>query len=408
MKLLSVFALIMLLVARADSQTFAEYFQQANEAYQKKDYKRNVELLEKSVEAGADHPVIFYFLARAYALTQSGSKAIETLNKLADLGISYNPEKDPEFKAIHELPEFTKVAERFQANLKPTNFSKPAITISDASFLPEGIAYDPSDQTFYFGGIKQRQIIRYKNETFEDFSRPEDGLWSVLGMKVHQGILWAATSALEGEGKGRSGIFQYDLKTGKLLNKYIMPGENHGLGEVTVASNGIVYATDSVDPGIYSLNQGKLELFLGPEPFRSPQGVCLSDDEKILFVADYSRGIFGIDLATKKHWKLNRAPGTTTLAGIDGLYCHRNHLIAIQNGVQPNRILQITMNDDSTGIEKVKILEGNHPVFPEPTLGVVVENDFYYVGNSMIGPFLENPNAELKPAIILKLPLGAP
>ena len=400
------FILFLLIFGQVYGQTFAEYFQQANEAYQKKDYNSNVELLEKSIEAGGDHPMILYFLARGYALTGNGTKANETLNKLADLGISYNPERDPEFAAIHKLPEFNRVVERFRANLKPTNISEPAITITDVSLIPEGIAFDPSDQAFYFGGVKQRKIIRFKNGKFDDFSSPKDELWSVLGMKVKNGTLWVASTALEGQGKGKSGIFQYDLKTAKLLNKYILPGENHGLGEVVIASNGTVYATDSVNPGIYSLNQGKLELFLGPEPFRSPQGACLSEDQKILFVADYSRGIFAIDLPTKKHWKLSRAPGTTTLAGIDGLYCHGKYLIAIQNGVQPNRILQIETNTEATGIERVNILESNHEVFPEPTLGVIVEDDFYYVGNSMIVPFLENPNVDLKPAVILKLPHG--
>jgi hypothetical protein len=405
MKLSSIFVLFLLLGGHVESQTFAEYFQQANEAYQKKDYNKNVELLEKSIEAGADHPTVLYFLARGYALIQNEQKSIETLNKIANLGLSYNPEKEAEFKAIHELPAFRKLVQRFKANLQVTNHSKPAITIPDASVIPEGIAYDPSERAFYFGGIKQRKITRYRNEKFEDFSNTEDGLWSVLGMKVHQGMLWAATSGLEGEGKGKSGIFQYDLKTGKLLNKYILPGETHALGEVVVASNGTVYATDSLDPAVYSLNQGKLELFLGPDPFRSPQGICLSKDEKILFVADYSRGIFGIHLATKKHWKLNRAKGTTVVAGIDGLYCRGNHLIAIQNGVQPNRVLQILINDDATAIEQVKVLETNHSLYPEPTLGVIVENDLYYVGNSMVGAYLENPNTELKPAVILKLPL---
>ena len=88
-----------------------------------------------------------------------------------------------------------------------------------------------------------------------------------------------------------------------------------------------------------------------------------------------------------------------------GLYLHKNSLIAIQNGVQPNRVLKIDISADSTKIERVDILESNHGIFPGPTLGVVVENDFYYIGNSMIGPYLENPKVELKPAVILKLPL---
>jgi sugar lactone lactonase YvrE len=407
LKALHVFQLLLLFLTIAQAQTAAEYFQQANEAYEKKDYAANVLLLEKSIEAGADHPIIFYFLARGYALTGNQDAAILWLNKIAELGVFLEPGKDPQFASIHNSPKFEAVKKSFQENIKPTDHSKPAITIADKNLVPEGIAYDPSDQKFYFGGAARPEIVVYKEGKFEKFSQPEDGLWSVLGMKIdpRARTLWVASSALAGEEKGKSGVFQYDLKQRKLAARYLLPEGNHGLGEVVVDSKGNVYVTDSASPAIYFLNKGKLELFLGPEPFRSPQGACLSPDEKILFVADYSRGIFAVELATKKYWKLNRAEKTTTVAGIDGLYLHKNSLVAIQNGVQPNRVLKIEISPDNTKIERVEVLESNHGTFPEPTLGVVVENDFYYIGNSMIGPYLENPKVELKPAVILKLPL---
>ncbi len=407
LKVIHVFNVFILFIALSEAQTASEYFQQANEAYEKKDYVANVEFLEKSIQAGADHPTILYFLARGYALTGNQESAISTLNKLADLGLSYKPQEDSQFASVHKSSTFNLVVERFQGNLKPVQISKPAITIADSSFIPEGIAYDPAEQTFYFGGVAKRQIIRYKDGRFQEFSKPADGLWSVLGMSLdHRSHkLWVASSALAGDEKGKSGIFEYDLKQGKLLNRYVLSEGDHVLGEVVVDSKGNVYATDNLAPAIYFLKQGKLELFIGPDPFRSPQGACLSQDEKVLFVADYSRGIFGVDLSTRKHWKLSRAPGTTTVAGIDGLYRHGTDLIAIQNGVQPHRVLRISVSPDASRIERVEILESNHEIFPEPTLGVVVGDDFYYVGNSMIGPFLENPKAELKPAVILKLPL---
>lgn len=407
-KVVQLLAVLLLTVSPlVEAQTFAEYFDRANEAYRNKDYAANVQLLEKAIEAGADHPTILYFLARGYALSGNQKKSIEALHQLAGMGISYEPEKDKEFAAIHGLPEFKNVVVKFRENLKPINSSQVAITFPDRSEIPEGIAFDPVDKAFYFGSVTNGKIIRHKEGEFEDLSRAEDGLWSVLGMKL-QGdnrTLWAASSALFGQEKGKSGLFQYDLKERKLLNKYLLQEGNHGLGEVVVASNGAIYATDSVTPGVYFLNQGKLELLLGPEPFRSPQGACLSEDEKTLFIADYSRGIFAIDLATKKYRKLVRGPGVTTVAGIDGLYCRGKELIAIQNGVQPHRVLRLHVNNGFTQIDRIDVLESNHELFPEPTLGVVVDDFFYYVGNSMISPFLENPKVELKPAVILRLPL---
>jgi hypothetical protein len=94
------------------------------------------------------------------------------------------------------------------------------------------------------------------------------------------------------------------------------------------------------------------------------------------------------------------------VAGLDGLYFYKGSLIGIQNGFNPKRVLRIAIDSMGEKIERVDVLESNHPVFPEPTLGVIVGSDLYYVGNSMIGPFLEDPKTELKPAIILDLPLN--
>jgi hypothetical protein len=403
------FLIFFLFVSVAAGQTASEYFDQARKAFENKDYALNVELLEKTIEAGSDHPTILYFLARGYALSGNQDAAILWLNKVADLGISCKPEEDANFASLQELPEFHLVVQKFQANLKPTQFSKIFLTFADKNFIPEGVAYDPLEKKFYFGDAAGSRISTYEDGVFEDFSKPQDGLWSVLGMKIDPSrrMLWAASSELSGEQNGHSGVFQYDLKRRTLINKYLLPGTDHGLGDLEIDSKGNVYTTDSKTPGLYFLKSGseKLELLIGDEAFRSPQGLVLSADEKTLFIADYSRGIFGIDLASRKFWKLSRSEGTTTVAGIDGLYRHQNALVGTQNGFDPKRVLRIFISKDSQRIERVDVLESNHPVFPEPTLGVLVQDDLYYVGNSMIGPFLDDPKTELKPATILKLPL---
>jgi sugar lactone lactonase YvrE len=58
------------------------------------------------------------------------------------------------------------------------------------------------------------------------------------------------------------------------------------------------------------------------EPFVSPQGLDFAPDEKRLFVADYAKGVFVVDLLTKRYAPLAPAPDSTML-GIDGLYFYR-------------------------------------------------------------------------------------
>ncbi|MCI0614980.1 hypothetical protein L0244_18475, partial [bacterium] len=149
----------------------------------------------------------------------------------------------------------------------------------------------------------------------------------------------------------------------------------------------------------------KMELFVGGDLFRSPQGLCFSPDEKALFVADYVRGIYAFDIKSKSSFKL-QPPDSATIVGIDGLYFYKNSLIATQNGINPNRVIRIYLNEQLNKIEQVKILESNNKLFDEITLGTIADGNFYYVGNSQFGKYLENPKAELHAPMILKLSLS--
>ena len=57
-------------------------------------------------------------------------------------------------------------------------------------------------------------------------------------------------------------------------------------------------------------------------------------------------------------------------------------LIATQNGFSPNRILMLTPNTTFTEIKNMQILTMNMKEIDDPTLGHIVDGDFYYVGNS--------------------------
>lgn len=398
------------------TKTTSDYYEQAMEAYEHKKYISYADNLKKAIEAGGNHPVLYYRLAGAYALLGMQKDSFVWLKKLADLGLSLPAAEDEDFASIKDTPEFKTAVLLFDKNMTPTSNSKMGFTIPEKDFMAEGIAYDPVEDLFYAGSILKRRIISINRQgVIKEFSSSEDGLWCVLGMSVDakRRTLWVSTAAISelpgfGENKGRSGIFQYDLKTGKLVRKYLIADttEVHVLGDVIVDSKGNVFCTDSNTPAIYRIRSGgsDLEVFMGPELFRSPQGLCLSQDEKTLFVADYSRGIFAIDAESKASRKLP-PPANSVIVGIDGLYMFQNSLIATQNGVTPNRVLRLYPNSDFSRIESVKILESNNKVFGEPTLGTIVNGWFYYLANSQFGQYLNDDEVYLNPPIILKLQL---
>jgi hypothetical protein len=185
--------------------------------------------------------------------------------------------------------------------------------------------------------------------------------------------------------KNRTGVFKYDLKTGKLLKKYLLPDttKGHVFGDLVVHSSGDVYVTDSTTPGVYGISQKKdaMEVYAGPESFISPQGVDFSADGKKLFMSDYLLGLFVFDVKSRKFARLEHAENVS-LYGLDGIYFYKGSLLAVQNGTIPQRVVRLFLNPAMTRVEKLEVIESNNPACDEPTLGVISKDDFYFIANS--------------------------
>jgi len=65
-------------------------------------------------------------------------------------------------------------------------------------------------------------------------------------------------------------------------------------------------------------------------------------------------------------------------------------------------VLRFCLDERRERITKVVVLERAHPEYGEPTLGVVVGNDFYYVANAPWGLTADDVPP---PAVVLRLPL---
>lgn len=417
---------ILFFAAFANAQT-AEQMQnavkaerQALEDYKAKNYAKFLENIKLANDFRPNHPRLLYTLADAFAVNGKSDEALTVLEQIAAMDLFFAVEKDNDFKSLFDLPGFKKIQAEFAENQKAVNRSEKAFTISQKDLIAESVAYDAATKRFFVGSIHKRKIVSVDaNGKVTDFSLASDGLWSVSGMRVDEKrrILWAATTAFpqmenfQKADDGKSGVFKFDLRTGKLLKKYILSNENskHALGDLIIAKNGDVYASDSVSPNVYRITNGKdeLEVFLTSDNFSSLQGLAFSPDEKILFAADYSRGVFRIEMKDKRIAQI-KPDANTNLIGIDGLYFHRGNLIAIQNGFRPHRVARFVLNKDSSQITKSETLEANHADFNEPTLGAFVGDDFYFIANSQWNFVDENGKLaadKLKETVILRLKL---
>jgi hypothetical protein len=388
--------------------------------YRAKNYPGFLQNMTEADRLRPNHPRLLYNLADAQALNGNSTEAFKILMRLANMGLYFQPEKDDDFSSLKDSEVFLSVLQKFRVTKEPVSKSVKAFALPDKELITESVAFDQNTGRFFISSVHQRKIVvREKDGSVKDLSLPADGLYSVLGMKVDakRRILWVVSSAFsqmkgfDPSDDGKAGIFKYDLKTGKLINKYLLSNEdgNHALGDLTLSSRGDVYASDSMSPIIYKIDakRDKLEVFLKSDSFASLQGLTFSPDEKYLFAADYSLGFFRIDMADKSFRQLSNASGAAVL-GVDGIYFYKGSLIAIQNGINPQRVVQFLLNPDLAGITGYKTLEANHADFNEPTLGVLNGDDLYFIANSQWGSVSDKgelDKAKLREPVILKLKL---
>ncbi|HEY0320419.1 MAG TPA: hypothetical protein VGC66_05555 [Pyrinomonadaceae bacterium] len=397
------------------------YAQQARKAYEEKNYAAYLENMRLAVELRPGNPTLLYNLAGAYALNGNGLEALAGLKRVAEMGLIYQPESGDDFNSIRNTQEFKELLKRFETNKAPIGRSSTAFTIHEKGLITEGVAYDSAEDIFYVSSVRARKIFKIgRDGAAKEFATERDGLWSAMGMKVDakRRHLWVATAAVpqmtnyRKEEDGQSGILKFDLKTGKLIRKYTLPNNPrpHWLGDLLISSSGDVFVTDSLTPALYVLREGsaQLEPLLEGVPFVSPQGLAFNADESILFLADYSKGLFIYELKSKRLTPLSGAPNVALL-GIDGLYFYKGSLIAIQNGTRPHRVVRISLSHDLKRVEGLEVIEANNPLFDEPTLGVIVKDNFYYVADSQWGAVDKvgklAPEDKLRETIILKMKL---
>ncbi|MBK7991991.1 MAG: hypothetical protein IPK14_00855 [Blastocatellia bacterium] len=393
-----------LLIAQDQVQQSREFVKAALKLYQEKNYPAYLENMEKANKLRPNHPELTYNYAGALALTGKKELALKELNKFADFGVIANPLADEDFSSIKDSKEFQEIIKKIEKNSLPIGEVETIASLPEKDLITEGLAYDSQEEKFYAGSIRKRKIITIdKNGKVSDFtSSQQDGLWGVFGMQIDpkRRVLWVATSSLpeiadfRKEEDSQAAIFQYDLKTKKLLKKFsLSDNKKHIFGDLTLNSKGDVFITDSISPNIYYISAtGHIIETLANGPFVSLQGISLSEDGNHLFVSDYSQGIFEVDLKNKNKITKLESPANATLLGIDGIYFYQNSLIAVQNGINPRRVIKLSLSNNFDKIENFTTLAANKNLMPDPTLATIINNNFYFFANAQWNNFDRSGN----------------
>ena len=384
------------------------------EAYQGGDFPAMRQAAEMALAARPGYPGALFNRALAEVLDGHAETALKTLSSVVAAGVDFGVADMTEFESLQSLPGWQAYSRAVEELYEPVGLATTVYTYEDDDFVPEGIAIG-NDGKLYLGSIRHGTIIRIGDnaEVLSDAT----GHWSVFGMRLDaNGGLWFASAAVPefaavtDETVGRTGLFRLDLASNKITDSASLPlsDDRRVLGDLVLVDEDTILASESLTGALYSYSVSAQQFseVIAPGVMRSMQGLVLDATGRYLYVADYVGGLFRVALADNSVERVT-ADESTSLYGIDGLYRHANELVAIQNGIRPNRVIALSLSEDGLAISGHRILARNLPEFDEPTLGTVVGDDFYFVANSHWNRFDREGNLPdgLSGPMVLKLSL---
>jgi len=401
-------------VAHADA--YSDAHDDLVAAYQAEDFATMRTAAAASLEARPEYPGALFNLAYAEALDNDADAAMSTLGRLVEKQIDFGVEDIEAFAPLKDHPVWNSYLANIASIREPVGNAVVAAQFEQSDFIPEGIALADGGG-FVLGSIRHGQLLIEARDSAELVIGPA-GHWSVFGMRFDdRDGLWFASSrvpqyvGISDRSAYKAGLFRLDLDSLEISERARLPVAegDQVLGDLVIADDETIYTTDSIDGPVYrySIADGEYSTLVPKGVFGSPQGLVLDATGDYLYVADYIGGLYRVRLADGGVEKV-RVPDAISDYGIDGLYRHGNRLIAIQNGIQPHRVVAMLLSYDGTAIESAETLAMNLPQFDEPTLGTVVGDEFYFVANSHWNRFdAENNLPEgLTGPIVLKINLS--
>jgi len=365
-------ASVLLLLSPAHADDYRDARAELIAAYQLEDYPAMLVAANNALAARPGFPGAIFNLAMTQAVNGDAEASLQTLEILLRKGVDFGSAHKSKVDALHLSFGAADVITMYD----------------DAEFVPEGIAFDNAGQ-LYLGSIHRGQIIRF-GESVEVLS-DRNTHWSAFGSRFHaDGSLWFASAAVPqmagvGEDEGKTGLFRLNVSSGTITKAAILPQyeKTQVLGDLVIADDNTIYATDSLTGAIYRyyIDSNEFEILVQRGKLGSPQGLALDASGNYLYVADYIGGLYRVWLQDGSLVKLEVADDTTAY-GIDGLYRYGDELVVIQNGIRPNRVAALQLSDNGLAITGSRLLAANLEQFDEPTLGVIRGDDFYFVANS--------------------------
>src|SRR5580765_8323371 len=266
------------------------------------EYETFHDLAWRTVQTGPPKdPALMYLLARAQALSGRPHDALIMIQRLAEIGVTYDADTNEDLAGTRRLPGWPEVAGQIQA--VRNRVAAPAVTASavatptataTAGSLPSvredprppaarvapaaaagvrfssqpfpisGLAYDSISSRFVLADRTGRRLVVVDEHSKQamDLVRAEStGFFDIAALEIDakRGDLWvASTGATDGAGT----LHRIQLLSGRSLRAFrIAPGlESVNLVDLAVGANATVVVLDAKAPQLFVLRPGATAL----------------------------------------------------------------------------------------------------------------------------------------------------
>ncbi len=364
----------------------AYWFQQAGQAFENDRVDDWVAATEQLHELRPYNQDFMTHLVLGYARQENLSKAFEMMLHMQQQGLAQDWSSYEELEPLRPHRLYGHLSDLMSEAGQPFGDFEIHSELPADLAMPEAIALDRESSRVFVGSIGNGSIVHSSDgQEWQRFAAPDsvEGLHAVFDLAIdsERGYLWVATgmvgqfAGFEEDKAGQSALLQLDLESGERLAAFAVPASalDHLLGSLVVAADGTVFAADTRNPIVFRLPPGgeQLDLFFGNQNFSSLRGLALSGDDGLLYMADYEQGIFVLATdGSNQGWKL-AVPETLNEGGIDGLYWWDGHLVAIQNGISPQRVVRLKLGPDGLGVVGVAPVLAALEIFDTPTFGAL-------------------------------------
>ncbi|MDC6366353.1 MULTISPECIES: SMP-30/gluconolactonase/LRE family protein [Flavobacteriaceae] len=281
--------------------------------------------------------------------------------------------------------------------------------------IPEGIAIDAISKKIYLNSLHNNKIVRcnFDGSNTEDFiSVNQYGYLPGFGMTIKGDTLFALGNSLA-RPDNSSILLLLNINSGKLIKSYSPNNSNFiYLNDIAIGPNGKCYITDSENENIYTINSKKdaLEVFFSHPEINHSNGIAISPDGNLLYLATYTSGLRILDINSKK---LVNAPND--FKGIDGMKFYKNSLLTIINArrnADQNGLFQFYLNKSNSKIIKQEKLDSFQNATDIPTTFALYNDQMFFVSDSQLDNLNQETNEilnplELKDYILIKQPINS-